>query len=952
MVDIHQKNAGSLSFEQLYRASYKIVLRKKGEKLYDRVREFEETWFRENVMGNIVSMINMNLISIALRRRPESSVTEQRGVGEKFLRGIRDSWDDHNMSMNMITDIMMYLDRAWTTETCKPGIFAATIGLFRDHVLRCSVSSTLGPEVAELEREFQVFDIISKVILDLINMERDGDVIDRNLVHCIIVMLEHLYETDEEVENQRLYLTVFEPLFISASQHFYREECQKLLRNTDAGSWLRHTQRRLQEEHDRCGTTLSLFTTEKIAKVVEQELIREHLDEFLAMEGSGLRTMIDNDRVDDLAILYSLILRVDTTKAALKQGLQTRVRELGDEIEKVLRETDFSTADAEAEEAVAGDGAEKAKPRPAAAQQTQAAIKWVDDVLALKQKFDNLLRTSFDEDLVLQSAITRSFSDFINAFDRSSEYVSLYIDDNLKRGIKGKSESEVDKILERAIVLVRYLSDRDMFERYYQKHLARRLLHGKSESQDVEKEMISRMKQEAGNHFTTKFEGMFKDMELSRDLTKNYREHIRNLGDADTTKLTELNISVLTTNNWPPEVMGRGQQHDEAKVQCIYPPEIKRLQDSFFSYYLKDRSGRILTWVGSAGTADIKCLFPKIPGKESGPLSRSRRYELTVTTYGMMVLLLFNDDASAAPAKGLLFDEIQERTGIPVPELTRTLLSLSAAPKSRVLLKDPPTRSVRPGDRFAFNAAFASKTIKIKAPTVNPVSKVEGDEDRRETERKNDQTRAYVVDAAIVRIMKCVHTDIPSTPSPFSPARDQALFPPLLRRDTSRSKTDGSGRTNDPSATPQVPEAPRPQRPHGTGHRPPRRPLQARGRPHQEAHRGPPRARVPRAPGRRPDRVRIPGIVTGRGGGAWRGPAGGRPGGGRQDDDAQLRRTGRTDGGLGTAAGLLCSGGRGTHSGGFDVRGTRPARVGIHLQWGAAAGWVFGGGATWHGIVI
>lgn len=40
--DIHNKNCSRLSFEELYRAAYKIVLKKKGEILYDRVKTFEE----------------------------------------------------------------------------------------------------------------------------------------------------------------------------------------------------------------------------------------------------------------------------------------------------------------------------------------------------------------------------------------------------------------------------------------------------------------------------------------------------------------------------------------------------------------------------------------------------------------------------------------------------------------------------------------------------------------------------------------------------------------------------------------------------------------------------------------------------------------------------------------------------------------------------------------------
>ncbi|KAK4151499.1 Cullin [Chaetomidium leptoderma] len=746
LTDIHNKNASRLSFENLYRASYKIVLRKKGQLLYERVKAFEEEWFRDHVLPPIAELVSGNLVSIALLQMPGSSPHERRQTGERFLRGIRSTWEDHNMSMNMVADILMYLERSYTAESRQPSIFAATIGLFRDHILR----NNLGGPSEQLDQPFVIFDIVNAVVLDLVNMERDGDIIDRNLLRQITSMLEALYETDDELENAKLYLTVFEPRFLSASQAFYKTECEKLLREGNASAWLRHTQRRLREEQDRCDTSLSILTADKIAKVIEQELIVAKLNDFLAMEGSGMKSMVDNDRHEDLSILYQLISRVD--KNALKTILQSRVMDLGLEIEQALKSTDFSTPGAGAEAEDAAEGGEKTKVQPlsAAAQQTATAIKWVDDVLQLKDKFDNLSTTCFNQDIVLQSAVTKSFSEFINIFKRSSEFVSLFIDDSLKRGLRGKSDEDVEVVLQKAIILLRYLADRDMFERYYQKHLARRLLHSKSEIH-IEKELVRRMRAELGNHFTAKFEGMFKDMELSKDLSENYRDHVRNLGDADT-KNIDLGIHVLTTNNWPPDVMGRGViQEDGGRADCTFPPAIKRLQESFFKYYLRDRSGRVLTWVASAGSADVKCVFPKVPGKESGPLSKERRYELNVSTYGMIVLDLFNDVANG---ESLSFEEIQAKTNIPAQDLVRTMGSLSIPPKSRVLVKEPLSKNVKTTDKFSFNAQFVSKTIKIKAPVISGTSKVEDSEERKETERKNDQTRAHVVDAAVVRIMK------------------------------------------------------------------------------------------------------------------------------------------------------------------------------------------------------
>ena len=65
---------------------------------------------------------------------------------------------------------------------------------------------------------------------------------------------------------------------------------------------------------------------------------------------------------------------------------------------------------------------------------------------------------------------------------------------------------------------------KDVFEAFYKKDLAKRLLVGKSASVDAEKSMLSKLKQECGAAFTSKLEGMFKDMELSKDVLLHFKQ--------------------------------------------------------------------------------------------------------------------------------------------------------------------------------------------------------------------------------------------------------------------------------------------------------------------------------------------------------------------------------------------------------------------------------------------
>lgn len=49
---------------------------------------------------------------------------------------------------------------------------------------------------------------------------------------------------------------------------------------------------------------------------------------------------------------------------------------------------------------------------------------------------------------------------------KSPEYLSLFIDEKLKKGLKGMTENEVEALLDKAMVLFRFLQDKDVFERF------------------------------------------------------------------------------------------------------------------------------------------------------------------------------------------------------------------------------------------------------------------------------------------------------------------------------------------------------------------------------------------------------------------------------------------------------------------------------------------------------
>lgn len=94
------------------------------------------------------------------------------------------------------------------------------------------------------------------------------------------------------------------------------------------------------------------------------------------------------------------------------------------------------------------------------------------------------------------------------------------------------SDADCEAILDRVMTLFRYLQEKDVFEKYYKQHLAKRLLGGRSASDDAERSFIVKLKTECGYQFTSKIEGMFADMRTSRDLMESFRQLLEARADA------------------------------------------------------------------------------------------------------------------------------------------------------------------------------------------------------------------------------------------------------------------------------------------------------------------------------------------------------------------------------------------------------------------------------------
>lgn len=124
------------------------------------------------------------------------------------------------------------------------------------------------------------------------------------------------------------------------------------------------------------------------------------------MPNSGLDIMIDLDKLDDLARLYRLFSMVPAGVPTLRKALRETVIRRGRDISSASVSME---GDDPQEEDVAGKSSKakgKGKARANAGSQVLLlALKWVQDVLDMKDKFDKLWTDAFRNDREIESSV-------------------------------------------------------------------------------------------------------------------------------------------------------------------------------------------------------------------------------------------------------------------------------------------------------------------------------------------------------------------------------------------------------------------------------------------------------------------------------------------------------------------------------------------------------------------
>jgi len=723
----------------------------------------------------------------------------------RILSSVREIYSDYLEYLTFVRSIFLYLDRSFVLgKTQVNSLWDAGIDTFRRHAM-FNPDANAANNVNRQQTSTVIQTVISSTLYQ-IKCEREGKVVDRALVRSIIRMLADLPGC---FTNQLM------PQFVAESMAYFEREGKKWLESSNSGStseFLAHVERRWNqanemsvyyldcsaaklknsEEDDTATKALLESTTFSgkeirtiLAAVVEQHLLLPHVESFL-LQDKSLYPMLDNDSklepdLKRLYILLSKVSKLDVLRSAFgKYGRITGI--------KIIQ------------------GSSGASTTGKNAKEVDKEI--IPNILKWKERLETIQKVGFLEDDtfgysttstneksqqnsslstgclrgVLEDVLNGSHIEYNKSHNadeygkRVAELLAKHVDLCLrsaktlampnastmlpKSGSYKPNASDPERFLDKIMSVFRYLQSKDIFEAFFKRDLARRLLLSKSASVDLERSFISKLKTECGTGYTSKMEGMFKDMELSREVMSHYM-HETNLTRPKIMQHGEkpqeavMDVQILTTGYWPVY-----QQFKEIKL----PSPLLNPLTAFETHYKNKYQGRRIVWQHSLGNCQVRARFPN--GEKDLLLSQYQTLVL-VWCFGEMEDEISDDSGLG---KGWVISEIIAKTGIEDKgECERVLQSLSVGKEgTRVLIKKDSKgdkrkkerRSVMSDDTFHFNHNFTSRLNRIRIPSLQSKETAQERDDTRDSVSRD---RLNVIDAAIVRIMKARKTILHQT---------------------------------------------------------------------------------------------------------------------------------------------------------------------------------------------
>ncbi|KAF1949702.1 Cullin-domain-containing protein [Byssothecium circinans] len=639
----------------------------------------------EDLYQHLIEYLKSHLIDVQTRSKEH--------VDEALLTFYIKEWNRYTTAGQYNNHLFRYLNRHWVKREMDEGK-KNIYDIYTLHLVRWKEDMFIGTQES-----------VMRSVLKLVEKQRNGETIEQSYIKSVVDSFVSLGldEQDSSKSTLEVYKEYFEVPFLDATGKYYDNESKQFLAENSVVEYMKKAEARLEEEKDRVPLYLLNEIMTPLMRRCEQSLITNH-SQALREE---FQILLDHDKQEDLGRMYKLLARIPEGLDPLRTRFETHVRKAG----------------LSAVEKISADG-DKIEPKV-----------YVDALLEVHTQYQDLVNRAFNGESEFVRSLDNACREFVNrnricksGSNKSPELLAKYTDTLLKKSsAKMSEEDNMESLLTQVMTVFKYIEDKDVFQKFYSRMLAKRLVQATSASDDSETTMISKLKEACGFEYTNKLQRMFQDMQISKDLNSAYKDWLeRNLEETEIKNHVDATYHILGTGFWPLN----------APTTPFTPPQlIVQTYERFARFYNNKHQGRKLSWLWHLSKGEMKANYCKVAGQKASPT-------LQVSTFQMAILLLFNDNDTVK------YDDIAEAT-----KLDRDTLdpSIGVFIKAKVLLAEPEGAKPESGTTYKLNYGFKPKKIKMN---LNIAIKGEQKQEAEDTHKTIEEDRKLLMQSAIVRIMK------------------------------------------------------------------------------------------------------------------------------------------------------------------------------------------------------
>lgn len=473
---------------------------------------------------------------------------------------------------------------------------------------------------------------------------------------CMVDNLD-IYSDDNIFDNNDIYNKLFKNAFCELSLTYYKNLNISKNDQLDILTYINQVNKIINYETELCNKHINNIVLDKLIYICHDELIYKNKLYIL----QHFKKSLFNNHETHLKEIYNFYSKYDNDSALLKEFCEYATIHME---ETLVREESYD----------------------------KIYIYYTELLIKNYKYFTDLIKNMFEGNL-----------DFINKFNiiyrktlnvqklhnkkiDGIDYICKYIDAQIKN-----SKTEILDLEDICQILI-FIDDKDYFEIYYMKYLARRLLLSRCIN-EKDTAVFSKIKKLYALDFINKVQNMFNDLNIASNLNNEFNNK-------------KLDVLVVTKNTWPIKSI------PYKELPLSFMSEF----DKFNSFYDRKYRGRKLEIHSQYSSGEIVCnCF-------------SKKYIFHGNLEQLNILLQFN------------LSSIISKNNIDIKNKDNVMI----LKKAGLILEDE--------NHYKLNTKYKSK--KIKHNLLSYTKKKKDETEKKQDDNLIHMNRNHVIQAALVRIMK------------------------------------------------------------------------------------------------------------------------------------------------------------------------------------------------------